>query len=89
MEKRDQSVERHDDGSRVRKPTYAVEVCFLVVMFGVVFAAFIEAFNYKLVSSRTPFVIMVPLLGLILISMKVNSSLCWVLQALEKQQFLE
>ena len=66
MEKRDQSVERHDDGSRVRKPTYAVEVCFLVVMFGVVLAAFIEAFNYKLVSSRTPFVIMVPLLGLII-----------------------
>ena len=43
----------------------ALEVIFLGAVGLVVLAAFITAFRYKLVSSRTPFVIMVPLLALI------------------------
>ena len=58
--------ERHDDGSKVKSTHYALEIVFLGLMFLVVLAAFAEAFSYKLVSSRTPFVIMVPLLVLIL-----------------------
>lgn len=44
---------------------FALEVVFLGVIALVVIAAFLEATTYALVSSRTPFVIMVPLLGLI------------------------
>jgi hypothetical protein len=58
--------ERHDDGSKVRSTHYALEIVFLGLIFLVVLVAFAEAFTYKLVSSRTPFVIMVPLLVLIL-----------------------
>ena len=58
-------VQRHEDGSRVKSTSYALEICFLAFVFVVVLAAFIEAFNYKLVSSRTPFVIMTPLLILV------------------------
>lgn len=46
---------------------FALEVCFLAVVFVIVVLAFIEALSYKIVSSRTPFVIMVPLLVLIVI----------------------
>ena len=44
-----------------------LEIVFLSFVGLVVVAAFIEALSYKLVSSRTPFVIMVPLLILIVI----------------------
>lgn len=44
---------------------HALEIVFLAVVGLIVLAAFIEAFSYKLVSSRTPFVVMVPLLILI------------------------
>jgi hypothetical protein len=57
--------EHHEDGSKVRSTSYALETVFLGLMFFVIMAALFEAFSYKLVSSRTPFVIMVPLLALI------------------------
>ncbi|MCG6901251.1 MAG: hypothetical protein LJE68_01085 [Rhodobacter sp.] len=44
-----------------------LEICFLAVVALVVVAAFFEALTYQLVSSRTPFVIMVPLFVLIVI----------------------
>ena len=50
-----------------RSNQVALEMVFLAVIALVVIAAFIEALSYKLVSSRTPFVIMVPLLVLIAI----------------------
>lgn len=43
----------------------ALEVCFIAVVAVIAIAAFIEAFSYQLVSSRTPFVFLVPLLLLI------------------------
>ncbi len=46
---------------------YALEICFLAFVGIVVLAAFFEALTYKLVSSRTPLVIMVPLFILILV----------------------
>jgi len=46
---------------------YAAEICFLVFIGIIVVWAFLEATTYKIVSSRTPFVIMVPLLVLIAI----------------------
>lgn len=48
---------------------FSLEVIFLCFIGGVVILAFIEALSYKLVSSRTPFVIMVPLLILIGVQM--------------------
>lgn len=48
-----------------RSGIFALEVCFLAFVAVLVIAAFLEAFTYQLVSSRTPFVIMVPLLLLI------------------------
>lgn len=60
-----EKVRRHEDGSRVKSTSYALEIVFLGFIFLVVLAAFGEAFRYKFVSSRTPFVIMVPLLILI------------------------
>lgn len=44
---------------------FALEACFLAFLGLAVLAAFVEAFSYQIVSSRTPFVIMVPLLALI------------------------
>ncbi len=44
---------------------FALEICFLTFVGLVVLAAFIKAFSYQIVSSRTPFVIMTPLLILI------------------------
>ncbi|KZM49528.1 tripartite tricarboxylate transporter TctB family protein [Labrenzia sp. OB1] len=44
---------------------HAMEVVFLLILGAVVLAAFVQAFSYQLVSSRTPFVIMVPLIGLL------------------------
>jgi hypothetical protein len=40
---------------------YALEICFLGFIAFFVLVAFVQALGYKLVSSRTPFVIMVPL----------------------------
>lgn len=57
-------AERAKELERVNN-MFVLEVCFLAVLGIVVLAAFIEAMTYPLVSSRTPFVIMVPLLGLI------------------------
>lgn len=57
----DDEAERRDR----RGNLYALEVCFLAIVGVVVIAAFVEALSYKLVSSRTPFVIMVPTIILI------------------------
>ncbi len=46
---------------------FALEICFLAFIAVVTVAAFFEALTYKLVSSRTPFVIMAPLFVLIVI----------------------
>ncbi len=59
-----------DTGDRERHPRghlYALEICFLGLVAVIVVFAFVEALSYKLVSSRTPFVIMAPLIVLILI----------------------
>lgn len=56
---------RFPDGIRRGSDIHTLESVFLTVVGLVVLAAFVEAFSYKLVSSRTPFVIMVPLLLLI------------------------
>lgn len=51
-------------GARKRHPRghlYALEIVFLAFIAIVVAIAFVQALGYKLVSSRTPFVIMVPL----------------------------
>lgn len=54
-------------GDTSRRPgnLFAVEICFLAFIAAVTVAAFLEALTYKIVSSRTPFVIMVPLMILI------------------------
>ncbi len=44
---------------------YALEICFLTVVGLFVLWAFVEALSYKIVSSRTPLVIMAPLILLI------------------------
>ncbi|MGB3406248.1 MAG: tripartite tricarboxylate transporter TctB family protein [Jannaschia sp.] len=46
---------------------FALEICFLAFIGIFVAGAFLEATTYKIVSSRTPFVIMVPLMILIVI----------------------
>jgi hypothetical protein len=51
--------------SEDRANMLTLEICFLALVGLVVLAAFLEATTYKLVSSRTPFVIMVPLILLI------------------------
>ena len=65
----DQDTEKQPAAEEVYVPKqsdlFAIEVFFLGIVGLVVVAAFIEALSYKLVSSRTPFVIMVPLLILI------------------------
>lgn len=50
---------------RRRGNLYALEICFLTVVGLIVVLAFFEATTYAIVSSRTPFVIMVPLIVLI------------------------
>lgn len=63
---REEAAEKMESDAREKRGTlYALEVCFLALIGVVVVVAFIEALSYKLVSSRTPFVIMVPLLILI------------------------
>ena len=44
---------------------WVLEIVFVLVLGGLIIAAFIEALSYELVSSRTPFVIMVPMLFLL------------------------
>lgn len=68
----DETIEKEEEEERrpglpSPKHIFALEVCFLSILAIVVVAAFVEAFSYKLVSSRTPFVIMVPLLLLIVV----------------------
>ena len=46
---------------------YALEICFLGFIAAIVVWAFFEATTYKIVSSRTPFVIMAPLFVLIVV----------------------
>jgi hypothetical protein len=53
------------DARERRGALYALEICFLAFIGIVVVLAFAEALTYRIVSSRTPFVIMVPLLILI------------------------
>ncbi len=62
---------------------FALEVCFLSIIAVVVVAAFFEAFSYKLVSSRTPFVIMAPLLLLI----ALHARRLWVIR--HRHQWVE
>ncbi len=52
---------------RRRGNIFALEVCFLAFVGLIVVAAFFEATSYAIVSSRTPFVIMVPLFLLIVV----------------------
>ena len=56
-------------GETPRRPgnLFALEICFLAFIAAITVAAFLEALTYKIVSSRTPFVIMVPLFVLIVI----------------------
>lgn len=61
------AVEAEDARRDRRGNLFALEVCFLAFVGIFVLAAFVEALSYKLVSSRTPFVIMVPLIFLIAI----------------------
>lgn len=57
-----------EEAERARRGNlYALEICFLAFIGIVVVFFFFEAMTYKIVSSRTPFVIMVPLLILIAI----------------------
>jgi predicted permease len=56
-----------ENGAKRPGNLFALEICFLAFIAIVTVAAFLEALTYKLVSSRTPFVIMVPLLILIAI----------------------
>lgn len=56
---------RFPDGIREGSDIHTLESVFLTIVGLIVLAAFVEAFSYKLVSSRTPFVIIVPLLLLI------------------------
>lgn len=60
-------TEMADPAQRRQGNLFALEICFLAFIAIITAAAFLEALTYKLVSSRTPFVIMVPLLILILI----------------------
>lgn len=50
-----------------RRDRFVLEVFFLAILACCVVAAFVEALSYDLVSSRTPFVIMLPLACLIVI----------------------
>ncbi len=65
MPDRDDIKTPDNDPGRAFAGLVALEICFLIFLFVVVGAAFIQAFGYEFVSARTPFVIMVPLLGLI------------------------
>ncbi|KMK65041.1 hypothetical protein [Puniceibacterium sp. IMCC21224] len=55
------------DETERRKGLITLEICFLAFIGVLVFAAFLEATSYSIVSSRTPFVIMVPLFALIVV----------------------
>ncbi len=54
-----------DDPRAGARNMQALELCFVLVLCVVVAAAFWEATTYQLVSSRTPFVIIVPLFALL------------------------
>lgn len=59
--------DKDETAQEPRGNLYALEICFLAFVGVVVALAFVEATSYKIVSSRTPFVIMAPLLILIAI----------------------
>jgi|GEM_PF-620078 hypothetical protein len=63
----DEENTRTDDAFELgrARDKYALEVIFLGIVGLIVIAAFFDATSYDIVSSRTPFVIIVPLLGLI------------------------
>lgn len=63
------SQERENEVATADANRHALEFCFVVVGIVLVLAAFLEALTYQLVSSRTPFVIMVPLLLLLIIQL--------------------
>ncbi|MBT8409430.1 MAG: hypothetical protein KJN93_07375 [Alphaproteobacteria bacterium] len=60
-------TEANVEAGKRRGNIYALEICFLAFVGLIVVIAFFEALTYKLVSSRTPFVIMAPLIVLIVI----------------------
>ncbi|MBX2838352.1 MAG: hypothetical protein KTR35_15960 [Gammaproteobacteria bacterium] len=70
----DQEPAEHQQNSADFKTTNeesrVLEICFGIFLTLVVLWAFIESFSYDIVSSRTPFVIMVPLL--LLLAMHLN-----------------
>ena len=61
MSDHDKKQESHKPGETTRNDLFVLELCFLIFLLAVVTVAFFEATTYKIVSSRTPFVIMVPL----------------------------
>ena len=66
------AIEPEDDAALIEAREtqgrhFALEICFLAFIGAVTVVALLEATTYKLVSSRTPFVIMVPLLVLIVV----------------------
>jgi hypothetical protein len=67
---RDEAEARMAKERDQRSNLFAIEICFLAFISFVVVIAFVEALSYKIVSSRTPFVIMVPLLILIVVHMR-------------------
>lgn len=62
-----ESDPKHPEAGASGGNLYLLEICFLVFVGVVVLIAFSQALSYKLVSSRTPFVIMLPLGILIVI----------------------
>lgn len=57
----------HRPGETTKNDLFVLELAFLAFLLIVVLAAFFEALTYKIVSSRTPLVIMVPLLILLFV----------------------
>lgn len=67
MSEQDNNQESHQSGETTRNDLFVLELCFLLFLLVVVTIAFFEAMTYKIVSSRTPLVIMVPLLILLVV----------------------
>lgn len=69
MSDQNNKQETHEPGETTRNDLFILELCFLIFLLVVVTIAFFEAMTYKIVSSRTPFVIMVPLLILLVVQL--------------------
>jgi hypothetical protein len=67
MSEQDENKVAHKPGETTGNDLFVLELCFLLFLLVVVTIAFFEAMTYKIVSSRTPFVIMVPLLILLVV----------------------